>query len=917
MRRVRLLKCSVVLSMVATLLSLVQAQPASAQATAMFPDLRTLPPRDLRFDRTDVSVDGSGAMHNVLRFSNTAWNAGVGKLEIRAQIDPVTKAGPAYQRIYNSDGSYTERQFGRLYYHAVHNHYHLDDWGVYQLWTKAAYDAWIASNRTTGSPTYVAPKTSSCATDEEFIATQSGTPGTIQYPASGCMPDANGTIVEGLSPGWGDTYDWYRFEQWIDLGQDVLADGQYVLRSDADPDGIIEESATGDPALRADNEAVTPFTVSGGALVDGASPTGTVTINDVDDQAGSPTVSVKLFGRDDVSGVDQVRVSNDGTTWSSMGYTGRDSTPMAITWNLTDAAYGGTTSTGVKTVYAQFHDRSGKWSSTVTDTIVYSPCAGTGTQSTYSSAVAADGPVSYWRLGDSCSAAADETGPNTGTYDNGATEGAASLISSDPADKAVHLDGVDDSVAVSDSTSLDLATPLSVEAWIKPDRLPTSGGWASIVTKQEAYSLQFNGPSLEFTIVQNGQRRRLLAPSGTIVAGSTYHVVGTIDGATQRLYVNGAQVASAALSGGASATAQPLHIGSWDGNGEFFAGTVDEVAIYGKALTAANVSAHRSAASGASTTTVNAPSNPVAKAVTSARVDVSWTDNSNNEENFVLDRSTSSAFTSPATFSLPPDVTTYSDTGLAPSTTYYYRVRATNGTVTSPYSATASATTNAVAATSYASTVLADAPVAFCRLGESSGTVITDETGTNAGTYVNGPGLGAASLLATDGTNKAVAFDGTRQYGRIAANPSLDFTSAFSIEAWIKPSAIPSTGSWATVVTKAESYSVQFNGPRLEFTVIQAGTRRRLQVPAGAIVAGTTYHVVATFDGSRQRLYVNGVEVASGALSGKASVTTAPVTIASWDGAGEYFRGTIDEVALYGRVLSAQQVAAHRSAGTG
>src|SRR5213076_153839 len=119
-------------------------------------------------------------------------------------------------------------------------------------------------------------------------------------------------------------------------------------------------------------------------------------------------------------------------------------------------------------------------------------------------------------------------------------------------------------------------------------------------------------------------------------------------------------------------------------------------------------------------------------------------------------------------------------------------------------------------------------------------------------------------------------FDGTNDDVSIPSSAGLGFTSALSLEAWIRPASLPATGAFASILTKAESYSLQLNGPRLEFTVMQNGTRRRLQAPAGAVVAGTTYHVVATFDGATQRLYINGAQVASAALSGAATVTTNP-----------------------------------------
>ena len=239
-----------------------------------------------------------------------------------------------------------------------------------------------------------------------------------------------------------------------------------------------------------------------------------------------------------------------------------------------------------------------------------------------------------------------------------------------------------------------------------------------------------------------------------------------------------------------------------------------------------------------------------------------------------------------------------------------------NGSLASAWSNTATATTQSASTTgSYLSAVTADAPVSHWRLGETSGTSAVDARGANNGTYRNGALLGQTSLLSTDTASRAVRLDGGNDDVSVPDSASLDLTSALTIEAWIKPDLVPAAGSWASVVTKAESYSLQFNGPQLELTVIQNGTRRRLDAPSGTIVAGRTYHVVATYDGANQRIYINGAEVASRAQTGGATITSWPLTIGSWNGGGENFRGTVDEVAVYNKALAASRVQAHYQAG--
>ncbi len=587
---------------VVVLVPIARADNSGAASVALYPNLRELAPRNLKLDRTDVSVDGSGVFDNVLRFSNTVYNAGEGPLILNANIDPVTRSGPALQRVMNSDGSFTDYPAGSMYWHAAHQHYHYDGWGKYELWTKSAYDAWIASGRTSGQASLFGVKTTSCILDEEFVASLPATPWPPTY-YGGCLPVTSGLLSMVLSPGWGDTYSYWRAEQWIDMGQTTLTDGQYVLRSVVDPNNQIYESANkADPSREGavDNEAITPFTIQGGAILDTLAPSGTVSINHVDTVTENSLVSVDVLGRDDVSGVDQFRLSNDGVAWATFPYTSGDGTvPTTVSWDLADTRYGGSAVGGNRVVYAQTHDRSGKWSSTFNDSITFltaPPPPTTG----YGGVVAADGPVSYWRLAElSGVAAADSIGLNAGAYSpSGVTLGGASLTT-EITNTAAVFDGVKGNVSVPSSPGLSLTGAVSVEAWVRPTALPAPGSFASVLTKAESYSLQFNGPQMEFTTIVGPTRRRVQAPAGAIVAGHTYHIVGTYDGGMQRLYINGVQVASGAFSGALNANVTPIILGSWNGTSEFLSGAIDEAAVYAKVLIPDQVANHYAKGTGA------------------------------------------------------------------------------------------------------------------------------------------------------------------------------------------------------------------------------------------------------------------------------------------------------------------------------
>jgi len=95
-----------------------------------------------------------------------------------------------------------------------------------------------------------------------------------------------------------------------------------------------------------------------------------------------------------------------------------------------------------------------------------------------------------------------------------------------------------------------------------------------------------------------------------------------------------------------------------------------------------------------------APSNLRATAASSSQIDLAWADNSNNETGFQIERCQGdkcNSFTPIAQVGV--NVTSYSNTGLAASTIYRYRVRATNPGGNSAYSNKVKATTSATAPT--------------------------------------------------------------------------------------------------------------------------------------------------------------------------------------------------------------------------
>jgi hypothetical protein len=163
--------------------------------------------------------------------------------------------------------------------------------------------------------------------------------------------------------------------------------------------------------------------------------------------------------------------------------------------------------------------------------------------------------------------------------------------------RALSFDGVNDLVTVADSASLDLTGAMTLEAWVKPTALGSM--WRTVVIKEQPGQLSYalyagNGSGKPAGHVFTTSDLRADGPAGVALKTWT-HLATTYDGATLRLYVNGTQVASKAVTGLATTSGSPLRFGGNNVWPEWFKGQIDNVRIYSRALTAAEIGADRTA----------------------------------------------------------------------------------------------------------------------------------------------------------------------------------------------------------------------------------------------------------------------------------------------------------------------------------
>ena len=213
----------------------------------------------------------------------------------------------------------------------------------------------------------------------------------------------------------------------------------------------------------------------------------------------------------------------------------------------------------------------------------------------------------------------------------------------------------------------------------------------------------------------------------------------------------------------------------------------------------------------------------------------------------------------------------------------------------------------------------ADIPSAYWRLGELSATAILEDQARANGTYSGGVVLGVDP--AVSGSDRAARFDGGNDKGSVPDNASLDFgVDDFTVEAWVKTTfsgerAVVAKRSltatepyWAVTVTDDSHHDGQIRAAYFD------GTTVRHAYSSVGVLDGAWHHVVVWYDRDA------GITVSVDGVSSFTALAIAPevgntgtVEIGKAP-THNYFKGDLDEVALYRGLVPVARMDAHRAA---
>jgi hypothetical protein len=189
---------------------------------------------------------------------------------------------------------------------------------------------------------------------------------------------------------------------------------------------------------------------------------------------------------------------------------------------------------------------------------------------------------------------------------------------------------------------------------------------------------------------------------------------------------------------------------------------------------------------------------------------------------------------------------------------------------------------------------------------EASGSTVVDASGKgNTGT------ISGATRITQGRFGKALSFDGVNDWVTVNDAPSLDLTTGMTLEAWVYPTV--DMTRYSTVMLKEQPggalYELVANGDQSQpLTTVKVGGGYGVLSGGPWLLANQWTHLAATYDGTIQRLYVDGTQVAQRPQTGPIPVSSSPLRLGGNSVWGEFFQGRIDEVRVYNHALNATDI---------
>jgi hypothetical protein len=219
---------------------------------------------------------------------------------------------------------------------------------------------------------------------------------------------------------------------------------------------------------------------------------------------------------------------------------------------------------------------------------------------------------------------------------------------------------------------------------------------------------------------------------------------------------------------------------------------------------------------------------------------------------------------------------------------------------------------------------MADDPRVYWRMGKLSEGTVADETGGGNALVLQGGGHQLDVAGAVKGDDTAIGFDGASNFAIATDGRALDFAgaAAFTLECWARRE----TGGasyFQHLISSIDGVANNRDGYALYLLPEPAAGETGRSVferdrPAhdvgifGAIPKPSVWaHYVAVFDGMTVSIYVNGTLSDTGAAPGNLSPRATPFAVARATGGANFFKGALDEIAVYAHPLTPAAIAKH------